>query len=159
MDIVLLIFGILFLIVGFIGCIMPGLPGPPISYLGLLLLEWSDFADYSAKLLLILAAIVILVTIIDFFFPIYMTKKLGGSRAGIWGSTIGLFIGMIFFNLPGTIIGPFLGAFIGEMLVGKQSKLALRAAMGSFLGFIMGTGAKLITCGIITYYFVKPLWS
>lgn len=157
MDIILLILGIIFLIGGFIGCIAPGLPGPPISYIALLLLEWSKYADYSWTVLLVLAGVVLLVTIMDNVFPIYMTKRFGGSKGGVWGSTIGLIVGF-FFGLPGIILGPFLGALIGELIAGKQAQIAVKSAFGAFVGFIFGTGAKLISCGVITYYFVTALF-
>lgn len=159
MDIILVVFGAIFLLLGFVGCIAPILPGPPLSYLGLWLMEWSKYADYSGTLMLVLGIAVVLVTVLDFFFPVYLTKKLGGSKSGTWGATMGLLVGMIFFALPGTIIGPFLGAFIGEILAGKASSKALRSASGSFVGFILGTGAKLAICGVITFYFISPLWS
>lgn len=158
-DIILLSFGIICLFIGFIGCIIPALPGPPLSYVGLLLLEWSAYADFSMQLLLILAAVVAVVTLLDFIAPIYMTKVFGGTRWGTWGSTIGLLIGMIFFNIAGVIIGPFLGALIGELLGGKRSNHALKSAFGSFIGFIFGTGAKLVSCGLITFYFIQGLFG
>lgn len=159
MDILLLIIGIICIAVGLAGCILPGLPGPPLSYLGILLLEWSSYADYNTQLLLVLAAVVLIVTLMDFILPVYMTKSFGGSKGGTWGSTIGLLVGMIFFALPGTIIGPFVGALVGELIAGKQTHHALKAAVGSFVGFILGTGAKLVTCGVITFYFFNALYQ
>lgn len=158
MDIVLLITGAICLILGFVGCIVPGLPGPPLSYLALLLLKWGNYADFSTKLLVVLGIIVAVVTIIDFVFPIYMTKNFGGSKWGTRGATIGLIAGMIFFALPGTIIGPFAGALLGELIAGKKSRVALKSALGSLVGFILGTGGKLITCGVITFYFISSLF-
>jgi len=159
MDILLLILGILAISIGFIGCIIPGLPGPPLSYLGLLLIEWSKFADYNTILLLVLAGLVIFITVIDYVLPIYMTKKFGGTRWGTWGATIGLILGMIFFGLLGTILGPFIGAFLFELVGGTKSNQALKSAFGSLVGFIFGTGGKLIVSGVITFYFFSSLWT
>ena len=156
MDIVLLIFGIVCIVLGIVGCIAPGLPGPPASYLGLLLLHWSKYAEYSTTLLLILAGIVILITILDYIVPIYMTKKMGGTKWGTWGATIGLIVGL-FFGLAGTIAGPFLGALIFELIGGSRTKHALKSATGSLIGFIFGTGGKLIVSGVITFYFISSL--
>ena len=158
MDIILLIIGILCIIVGFIGCIIPALPGPPLSYLGLLLLEWSKYANFSLTSLLILAALVIGITVADNIIPIYMTKKMGGTKWGTWGATIGLILGMIFGGIIGTILGPFLGALIFELIGGTEKKPALQSAFGSLIGFVLGVGGKLIVSGIITLYFFQALW-
>ncbi len=159
MDILLLILGVLSVFIGLFGCIIPGLPGPPLSYLGLLFLEWSKFADYSTTLLLILLGIVIFITVIDYVFPIYMTKKFGGTSWGTWGATIGLIVGMLFFGLLGTIFGPFIGALVAELVGGAKSHQALKSAMGSLVGFVFGTGGKLIVSGIVTFYFLSALWK
>ena len=159
MDVFLLIVGLICVIIGFAGCVLPGLPGPPLSYIGLLLLEWTEFADFSTQLLVILLIVVVIVTVMDYVFPIYMTKNFGGGKGGTWGATIGLVIGMIFFALPGTIIGPFVGALVGELIAGKEGHVAFKSAIGSFVGFILGTGAKLITCGVIFFYYCNALWQ
>ncbi len=159
MDIILLIIGIICIIVGIIGCIAPGLPGPPLSYTGLLMLHWTSFAQYSSRLLWILALVTIIITVADTFLPIWMTKKFGGTKYGTWGATIGLLIGMLFFGPWGVILGPFLGALLGEYVGGVKHHVAWKSAFGSFVGFIVGTGSKLIVSGIITFYFFNALWN
>ncbi|MDL2224270.1 DUF456 domain-containing protein [Bacteroidales bacterium OttesenSCG-928-M06] len=159
MDILLIVIAFICIVIGFVGCILPGLPGPPLSYLGLLLLEWSKYADYSITLLLILAGIVLIITIVDYIFPIYMTKKFGGTRWGMWGATIGLIIGMLFFGLAGTIIGPFIGALVLELIGGSQTGYAVKSATGSLVGFILGTGGKFAVSGVITFYFLQAIWQ
>ena len=159
MDILLLVLALLFISIGLIGCVLPGLPGPPLSYIGLLLIEWSKFSDYSSTLLLVLAGVVISITVIDYVLPVYMTKKFGGTRWGIWGATIGLIVGMLFFGLLGTIFGPFIGALVAELIGGSKSNQALQSALGSLFGFIFGTGGKLIVSGVITFYFFSSLWN
>ncbi len=159
MDIVLLIAGIICILVGLAGCILPVLPGPPLSYLGLLLLHWTHFAEYSTSSLTILAIAVIVVTLADNIFPVWMTKKMGGSSAGVWGATIGLVVGLIFFGPWGAIFLPFAGALLGEVLKGTENKKAFKAALGSFWGFFLGTGVKLITSGIITFYFFQGIFK
>lgn len=159
MDILLIIIAVICILLGLVGCVFPGLPGPPLSYIGLLLLEWSKYADYSATLLWVLAGLTIFITIMDNVFPIYMTKKFGGTKWGVWGATIGLIIGMLFFGLLGTIIGPFLGALIAELIGGSKTEFALKSAFGSLVGFILGTGGKLVVSGIITFYFFQALWQ
>ena len=161
MDITLAVLGAALVLVGFIGSVLPIIPGPPISWAGLLLLKWTDFVtDHGAayeNALWILLFFVILVTILDYVVPIMGTKKFGGSKRGVWGATIGVVVGL-FFGPLGIIIGPFLGAYIGEITTGKKDKEALRAAWGSFMGFLLGVGLKLMVCGTIFFFFVRYLF-
>jgi len=161
MDITLAIFGGLLVLIGFLGSFLPVLPGPPISWAGLLLLKWTSFIGDNPegyhKVLWILLFFVVLVTLLDYIVPIWGTKKYGGSKRGVWGATIGVVVGL-FFGPLGIIIGPFLGAYIGEISLGKKSNEALRAAWGSFVGFMMGVGLKLMTCGTILFFFIRQLF-
>ncbi len=161
MDITLAVLGAALVLVGFIGSVLPIIPGPPISWAGLLLLKWTDFVvDHGAayeNTLWILLFFVILVTILDYVVPIMGTKRYGGSKRGVWGATIGVIVGL-FFGPLGIIIGPFLGAYIGEITTGKKDKEALRAAWGSFMGFLLGVGLKLMVCGAIFFFFIRYLF-
>jgi len=161
MDITLAVLGAALVLVGFIGSILPIIPGPPISWVGLLLLKWTDYAnDHGAayeNTLWILLFFVVLVTILDYVVPIMGTKKYGGSKRGVWGATIGVVVGL-FFGPLGIIIGPFLGAYIGEITTGKKEKEALRAAWGSFMGFLLGVGLKLMVCGTILFFYIRYLF-
>lgn len=158
MDILLAVLAGICILLGIIGCIAPVLPGTPLSYIGLLLMHWSKYADYSWTVLIVLGILTLLVSLMDYFLPIWMTKKMGGSKYGTWGATLGLLIGF-FFGLPGIILGPFLGALAGELIGGVESKRALKSAFGSFVGFLLGTGSKLIVCGIIAFYYVSAFFS
>jgi uncharacterized protein YqgC (DUF456 family) len=154
MDYVLILFGLLFVVVGLIGCFIPILPGPPLSWLGVFLLYISENTSFSGKFILIWLIIAAFVTALDYFIPIWGTKKFGGSKMGIRGSIAGLIIG-VFFPPIGIILGPFIGAFIGELMNNSQEKKqALKAAFGSFLGFVLGTGLKLFVSVTLGYYFV-----
>lgn len=157
MDAVLIIIGVILLLAGLVGCFLPILPGPPISYLALICLQFTSYEPYTSRFLVIYALVVIGVTALDYVVPIYGTKRFGGSKKGVWGSTIGLVVGIIFFPPFGLIIGPFVGALLGELIDGKDSNAALRASFGSFLGFLAGTLAKLIVSLFITYHFVIEL--
>jgi len=161
MDITLAVLGAALVLVGFAGSILPIIPGPPISWVGLLLLKWTDFPnDHGTayeNTLWILLFFVVLVTILDYVVPIMGTKKYGGSKRGVWGATIGVVVGL-FFGPLGIIIGPFLGAYIGEITTGKKEKEALRAAWGSFMGFLLGVGLKLMVCGTILFFYVRYLF-
>ncbi|HKK81027.1 MAG TPA: DUF456 domain-containing protein [Prolixibacteraceae bacterium] len=156
-DIILIVLGILFLLVGLIGCILPVIPGPPISYIGLLLLQFTEKYQFSSDFMIMWAVIAIGVTILDNVVPVWGTKKYGGSRKAIWGSIIGLVIGLFVFPPFGIIVGPFVGAVVGEMIDGKEGTEALRSGFGAFMGFLGGTILKLITSGLITFYFFKEL--
>lgn len=156
MDILLVILGFVCLVVGILGCFLPIIPGPPISFLSLLVLEWTEKSPFDSETLWTWALITAVVTALDYVVPIYGTKKFGGTKRGVWGSTIGLVIGLFFFPPFGIIIGPFVGAFLGEMSSGKSTnKAALHSALGSFIGFLVGTILKLIASGWMAWLFVE----
>lgn len=157
LDIVLIVIGIAFLLVGLAGCILPVLPGPPISYVGLLMLHITKAHQFSTKFLLFWAGIAIVVTVIDNVIPVYGTKRYGGSKKAIWGSVIGLIIGLFAFPPFGIIVGPFVGAVVGELIDGKETGNALRSGFGAFMGFLGGTILKLISSGLMSFYFFKEL--
>lgn len=155
MDIFLIISGSLLMILGIAGCLLPMLPGPPLSYLGLIAIQLSSKINFSPKFLISWGVIVILVSILDYVIPIWGTKYFGGSKYGVWGSMAGLLAGL-FIPPIGIIIGPFLGAVVGEMLAGNKQN-ALKAGFGSFIGFLAGTVVKLLVSLIMLYYFIAVL--
>ena len=157
LDIVLIIFGVLFLLIGLAGCIIPAIPGPPLSYIAILFLHFTEKYQFSSEFLLLWVAIAIVITIIDNVIPIWGTKKYGGSKKAVWGSMIGLVIGMFVFPPFGIIIGPFLGAVAGELIDGKDTSSAIKAGFGAFMGFLGGTILKLISSGMMTYYFIQKM--
>ena len=105
---------------------------------------------------MIWAVVTIVVQVLDSVVPIWGTKKFGGSKMGVWGSTLGLRVGL-FFGPWGIVLGPFLGAVVFELIDGKNTRLALKAGWGSFVGLMTGTILKLICCGLMTYYFIAEL--
>lgn len=153
MDILLSSLGVILMIVGLAGCIIPALPGPPISFLGLLLLHFTKYVQFEQNTLITWAVVAVIVTVLDNVVPIWGTKKFGGTKRGVWGSIIGLLIGMLFFPPFGIIIGPFVGAVLGELSAGKQQSEALKAGFGAFIGFLLGTGLKLVASGWMTWLF------
>ena len=156
MDIFWTILAVLIMLAGIAGCILPFLPGPPLSFIALLLLQLKQVSPFTTNFLLIWAGITVVVTLLDYFIPIYGTKKFGGSAYGAWGSAIGLIIGL-FFPPVGIIVGPFAGAFIGEMIASNNSHVAFKAALGSFLGFLVGTLLKLVVCLVMAWYLVMAI--
>ena len=156
------------MLLGFIGCLLPILPGPPLSFIGVLILHFTKFAHFSPRVLLFLGLLALIVQVLDYIVPVWGTKKFGGSKYGTWGSVIGLIVGIIVlpvlgltigpFGLIGILGGPFLGALIGEKIAGRDSDTAMRAAFGSFIGFLTGTFMKLVCSSVITVYYVKELF-
>jgi uncharacterized protein len=153
-DYILLITGLLLMILGIIGCLVPVLPGPPFSFLGIILLHLSRFGNFTNMALISLGAIALTVTILDYIVPVWGTKKFGGSKYGTRGAVIGLIIGL-FLGPLGLIIGPLIGAFIGELIFRDDINYALKAGFGSLLGFLTGIGLKLAASLVMTFYFVK----
>ncbi|MEQ9592325.1 MAG: DUF456 domain-containing protein [Cyclobacteriaceae bacterium] len=156
MDILWAVIGGILMLAGIAGSLLPLLPGPPLSYLGLLVLQLRDPAPFTSEFLLGWAAVVLAILLLDYFVPIYGTKKFGGTKYGLWGCTVGLIAGF-WFGPVGIVAGPFVGALIGEWVANKNSDQALKAALGSFVGFLLGTVLKLITCVVMLYYFVAAL--
>lgn len=154
MDALWIVFGVVLMLVGLAGCILPFLPGPPLCYLALLIQQLQSTPPYSRDFLLLWAGIALVVTGLDYVIPLYGTKRFGGTRYGMWGCVVGLVAGLWLGPL-GLIAGPFLGAFLGELLGNAQSDHAFRAAVGSFVGFLFGTLLKLIVCFVMGWYFIQ----
>jgi len=160
MDILFLILGTLIMILGLLGAFIPVLPGPLTSWLGLLFLSFTKAVNFSLSFLLVTFSVALLVWILDYFIPALGTKKFGGSKKGIIGATIGLFLGLIFFPPIGIIIGPFLGAFLGELIHdSSNNKRAFKAAFGTFIGFLFSTGLKFGVSLIYFGLFIKAFWQ
>jgi len=167
MDIILIIIGILLLLVGIIGAIVPGIAGPPFSFIGLIMLHITKRYHFSEEFLVIMGLIAAAVTVLDYVVPIWGTKKFGGTKRGVWGSTIGLIVGIFIlpalgivigpFGIIGILLGPFLGAYIGESTGGQTEGKALKAAFGSFIGFVTGTLMKLAYAIIVIFYFFREI--
>jgi len=156
-DFFLLIFAIIMMLIGLTGCILPVVPGPPLSFAGILLLHFSRFGDFSFRFLLLMGLVALLVSLLDYVVPIWGTKKFGGSKAGIWGATIGMLLGIFFLPPIGILAGPLTGAIIAESIKGRDFNTSLRAGIGSLVGFMLGTGLKLASSLIMTYYFTVEI--
>ena len=157
MDIILISGAILFLILGVLGALIPALPGPPLSYIGLLLLHFTQRFQFEPKVLWLWGAIALIVTVLDNVVPVIGAKTFGGGKKAVWGSTIGLLLGVLFFPPLGILIGPFLGAVVGELIEGKKGRAAVKAGLGAFLGFLFGTLSKLIVAGWIIYLCIEQI--
>ena len=160
MDIFLLTIGFLFVMLGLIGSFLPVLPGPLTSWLGLLILYFTSIVPMNYTFLGITLAIAILIWILDYIIPAIGTKRFGGSTYGVYGTTIGLLIGL-FSPIPfGILLGAFLGAFIGEMLHDKKNtKRAFRASIGSLLGLITSATIKFTVAVVYAVLFFMKVWE
>ena len=157
MDLLFVILGGVLLVAGFIGTFVPVIPGAPLAWAGLLISYFSKYTSSSIVLLVITGIFAVAVSIMDNVFPAMLTKQSGGSKAGIVGCTIGLIIGM-FLGFPGILLGPFIGAFVGELAHDAEDvPHAFSAALGTFKGFLLGTGLKMIVCAVFIWIFVITL--
>lgn len=155
LSIIMSILGSLFLVVGFIGCIIPAIPGPILAFIGLILISIPGaWALIPLWLLIVLGVLAIAATIMDNVLPALSSKKAGAGRPGVWGSVIGMIAGS-FFTPIGTIIGAFVGALLGEMVFNRENKSPFKAALGVFKGTMLAILLKLVATGIIGYYYVR----
>ncbi len=156
MDLLWTVVACCLVLAGLVGSVLPLLPGPPLSYVGMLVLQLRQEPAFTVKFLIIWLVVVVIIQVLDYVVPLYGTKTFGGTKYGIWGCAAGLIAG-VWFGPVGLIAGPFVGAFVGEVLAGNQSEHALRAALGSFIGFVFSTLLKLVTCVVMGWYVIKAL--
>ncbi|HRH57029.1 MAG TPA: DUF456 domain-containing protein [Chitinophagales bacterium] len=159
---IIITIGIILLVIGLVSCVLPPLPGPPIAYIALLIarlgLDKQD--EIPLWLLITYGVFIVIVLIIDNFIPVWSTKKFGGTKAGIRGCFIGIVVGIIFAPFGGIsiIICPFLGAMIGELIDGQEFSLAIKSGIGSFIGFLLTSGIKIILVLMICYHYFKAVF-
>ena len=146
MDVFLSITAFLCCLVGIVGCIVPVLPGPVLSYAGLFCAYACSYSTLTPAEMWLWAGLTAAVTAADYFLPGYMAKLFGGTRAGMGG-------------LIGIVVGPFVGAVAGELLNDRERiGQALVVGVGSFLSFLVGTGIKLVAAvGMLTFV-VADTW-
>ena len=153
MDIVLLLLGLVLIIVGIIGCIVPGLPGPISGWAGLLVTVLAKVIPDDWTFITTTFLVALFISVLDYFIPAIGTKKFGGSKYGTYGAIIGLIVG--FFTAIGILIGPFIGAFIGEYIKNKDAPQATKAAFGAFIGFLVSTGMQLIVSVVFLILYIN----
>ena len=161
MDIFLLIIGFLLVLLGIIGSFLPVLPGPLTGWIGLLVLHFTSVIPMNWTFLGITLAVAILIWILDYIIPAIGTKKFGGSKYGVYGTTIGLFIGLFFIPVPlGILIGAFFGAFIGELLYdSKDTNRAIKASFGSFIGLLASATIKFSISFVFVVLYLMKFWE
>jgi hypothetical protein len=159
LETLVMIIGGLLIILGIAGSVLPILPGPSLGLLGLLLLALvKHFSPpLTPTLIAIMAVLTFIATGLDYVTPIIGAKRYGATKWGIWGSVLGMVIG-IFFSPFGMLLGAFIGAVAVEWLVQKERGKALKAGWGVFLGSLAGTALKLGVSGMMAYYYIRALW-
>lgn len=146
---------VLIVIAGLAGTIVPALPGIPLLFVGLFMVAWiQDFTVVGWTTVAILAALTLIGWLVDLLAGAIGARYLGASRRSFWGATIGAVVGL-FFGLPGIILGPFIGAVLGELSGGRDVLHSSRAGVGAWLGMIVATAAKLaiafVMLGIVIF--------
>ena len=153
-EIFLIIIALLIAIVGIIGCIIPAVPGPPLNFISLLILELAIEDAFSTEFYIIWGVITIVVTVLDYVLPLFGAKVYKASAYGIWGSIIGMIVGTIFFPPFGMILGLLIGAIAGELIAGKEGSEAMKVGAVTFITSLLMIVVKLAVSGIMTYYFI-----
>ena len=154
MEIIIIIAGLLLMVLGLAGSFLPVLPGPLTSWAGLFVLSYASGIDISTTFLIITFIVALIIFILDYIIPAVGTKRFGGSKSGMIGTTLGLIIGLLSPIPFGVIIGPFVGALIGELMHKNDVNRATKAAFGSFLGFITSTFLKFIVAVVYLGLFI-----
>lgn len=149
MDILIMVLAIILMVGGIAGCVLPILPGAPLAYAGLLLLHFTGLAHFSTAQLIVWLIVVVVLQVVDYITPLLGSKYSGGTSFGNRGCVAGTLLGL-FFMPWGIILGPFLGAVAGEMMGGNDFPHAVRAGIGTLIGFLLGTLLKVIVC----FYFL-----
>ena len=149
MDILIMVLAIILMVGGIAGCVLPILPGAPLAYAGLLLLHFTGLAHFSTAQLIVWLIVVVVLQVVDYITPLLGSKYSGGTSFGNRGCVAGTLLGL-FFMPWGVILGPFLGAVAGEMMGGSDFPHAVRAGIGTLIGFLLGTLLKVIVC----FYFL-----
>lgn len=157
MDLLIIGTATIVMLLGIAGSFLPVLPGPLTSWVGFLILATSESIKLSTTFIILTGLVALVIFILDYTIPAMGTKKFGGSRYGVIGTTLGLIIGLLAPIPGGIIIGPFVGALIGELIYNNDQKRAFKAAFGSFVGFITSVLMKFIVSLVYLGLFISIL--
>lgn len=151
--------GFILAVAGFLGCLIPFLPGPPLSFAALILLHLARrWEAFSLTFLLAMAGLTVLAALLDYVIPALGARKYGASRMGVWGSAVGLIAGLFIFPPFGIIFGGIAGAVLGEILAGRAGGEAIRAGWGTFLGGLVSTGFRMSLSAVMLFFYVKEIF-
>lgn len=157
-DILLIVLGVLLILIGIAGTIIPALPGVPVLYLGMILVAWGgDFVHIGWPTLTILGVLMLIAVGVDFLASVLGAKRVGASGWALFGAFAGTVIGL-FFGIPGLLLGPFVGALLGELIAGSSLQRSTTVGIGSWLGFLLGTLARIAICFTMLGVFALAFW-
>lgn len=160
MDLFLVCLSGFFILLGIVGSFLPVIPGPLTAWAGLLILSYVSGITLSLQFLILSFSIALFIFLLDILIPILGAKKFGGGKGSTYGASIGLIIGILFLGPFGILIGPFLGAFFGELIANQKNKKgALKAAFGALIGFLSGVFLKFIVGLAFGFYYLQSLWK
>lgn len=160
--VLLIIAAVVLALVGLVGAIVPGIAGPPFSFLALLAISFADKVEHSTTFLVVMGVLAAVIFLVDYLAPVWGTKYFGGTQAGVKGSTWGLIIGLLVtmafpLGFVAVLIGPFVGAYVGEKMANTPDSDAWKSAFGSFLGFLTGTFIKVVYAVVVLIYLIKDI--
>ena len=158
-DIILLLIGIILCMAGIVGSFIPIIPGPITSWVGILILNLTSAVDFNFYFVIITLIIAVIISALDYIIPIVGVKKLGGSKGGLIGASIGLVIGFIILGPLGIIFSPFVGAVTGEIINKKNLKQSIKPALGSLVGILIGSGIKFCLSMVYLFFYLYIFWS
>jgi uncharacterized protein len=157
MSALLWIGAVLLVLVGIAGTILPALPGTPLVLIGLVLAAWADdFQKVGWFPLAVIAGLTVLSLVVDFAATSLGAKRVGASWLAVTGAAVGTIVGL-FFSIPGLILGPFVGAVLGEYLARRNRDQAIKAGIGTWVGILLGTAGKLalifMMIGVFAFFY------
>ncbi|MFZ5563832.1 MAG: DUF456 domain-containing protein [Thermodesulfobacteriota bacterium] len=156
-SVILIILGVILALAGIAGCLLPVIPGPIVSYLALIVLSLAkDWQPFGATFLIVMGVLAVLLSaVLDYAASMAGARKYGATKAGIWGSAVGMIIGIFFFPPVGIFLGAIAGAVTGELIGGKETRAALRAGWGVIMGSLAGMALKLAYCVTVLFFYLK----
>ncbi len=162
MIVLLIIVAVVLAVVGLVGAIVPGIAGPPFSFLAILALSFAEGVNHSVCFLVVMGVFAAVTFVVDYLAPVWGTKYFGGTQAGVrgstWGLVIGLLVTMVFpIGFVAILIGPFVGAYIAEKNAQTPDSDAWKSAFGSFLGFLAGTFLKVVYAVVAIVCVIKDV--
>ncbi len=159
MTILLIVVGLLIALAGIIGCIVPALPGPALSFLSLVILSFAKvWEPFGVQFFIVMGGLAALVTFLDYVVPAGGARRYGASKYGVTGSVAGMLIGIFFIPPFGIFVGAFAGALVGEMIAKRGTRDALKAGWGVFVGIMVGVGLKLAYSGVALFFYIKEMF-
>jgi uncharacterized protein YqgC (DUF456 family) len=160
MDLHLLLYTVsaILILAGLAGTVLPALPGLPLVFAGMLLAAWTDhFTRISGWTVGFLAVLTLVSVGVDIAATAMGAKRVGAGKLAMAGAAIGTLVGGVFFNIPGLIIGPFIGAMAAELMRGRELAHASKVGFGTWIGLAVGTALKLALAFAMLGVFVLAL--